>query len=675
MDEDCSRLEYWSGEIEKLEELNCKWGEKAHNAMEIKNLCIGIGSDKELLNEEFIFLQDQLKKSLKCPKSVSVDLIDKSRLIANPPPPPPPIPEDCIKATLRPIDLQAAEIILREKDDLITEKAWALFRYYEELGYWLQWVDTKAKNTAQEVLQRLGKLVEEDGWIFPYGTFSQVESTIKQLKVLTTGGVLGNSTPAQVIVFKNGTFNLTTNELEQHSPSNGATYGVAADYIKDSGCPPELKATIEKCYPPGALPIVQAIIRWLVDPTARYGQAFHIVGDSGTGKGLLIDFCRSLFPSSVTGQLLHPADLHCPEKIHQYVLGRRLLVFPDTPSALERRDGDTINLFYELVENKPVTIRKLFAGESEESQPMHCRFILGSIQALELRNGRSGYLRRTLMLHTLPRQGEPDHSLFEQLNPKCNRFDAIRAEAISWALTMSQDELNNVLDGNDPEGLLRDSAKDMAASSDALSRWADECLTVAVSANDPVAAFDWALMFECYLGWCDYNNTRYKMQRHDFVDSMRRVLGPKRCLSRTRESAAIAKSQNRGRDNLPPFDAGFRLRPGIIAQSKDALAQCKSEDFRPQGIETGGLQLIAELAQAARPAPSPEEQEPCSVAKEPCSEAAQGLLNGCGNAENSRSATDISDCGGLAQGKSGPVEFIEVNFLDKKIKKINPQHV
>ena len=55
MDEDCSRLEYWSGEIEKLEELNCKWGEKAHNAMEIKNLCISIGSDKELLNEEFIF--------------------------------------------------------------------------------------------------------------------------------------------------------------------------------------------------------------------------------------------------------------------------------------------------------------------------------------------------------------------------------------------------------------------------------------------------------------------------------------------------------------------------------------------------------------------------------------------------------------------------------------------
>ena len=113
MDEDSSRLEYWSGEIEKLKKSNRKWGESAQSAMEIKNLCIGIGSDKELLNEEFIFLQDQLKKSLKCPKSVSVDLINKSRLIANPPPPPPQIPEYRIETTPRPIDLQAAEIILR----------------------------------------------------------------------------------------------------------------------------------------------------------------------------------------------------------------------------------------------------------------------------------------------------------------------------------------------------------------------------------------------------------------------------------------------------------------------------------------------------------------------------------------------------------------------------------
>ena len=602
MDEDCSRLEYWSSEIEKLKELNCIWGEKAHNAMEIKNLCIGIGSDKELLNEEFIFLQEQLKKSLGCPKKVSVDLIDKSRLIASPPPPPPLIPEDCIEATPRPIDLQAAEIILKEKNDLITEKAWALFKYHEELGYWLRWADTKAKNEAQKALQRISTFTEKVGWIFPHGNSGQVKATIDQLKVLTTGGVLGSSTPAPVIVFCNGTYNLNTNKLEKHNPANGATYGVAADYIKDSGCPPELKAMVEKCYPEGALEIVQTIVRWAIDPTVRYGQVFHIVGDTGTGKGLLIDFIRSLFPLNVISQLLHPAELCNGDKIYQNVLGRRLLVFPDTPSALERRDGDNINLFYELVENKPVTIRKLFAGESEDSQLMHCRFIIGSIQLLELKNCRDGYLRRLLVLNTLPRQGEPDHSLLEQLNPKGSRFDEIRAEAISWALTMSQDELNNVLNGNDPEGLLRDSAKDMAANSDPLSRWVDQCL-IPSEQNLQVTKLDWDLMFECYLGWSRYNNSRHTLQRHRFPNALGTVLGPKRCLPRTKESSNDAKANNRPRQTLAQFYAGFMLIPGILSQGKDALSHPTSEDFQPTRVSSGGLEKIAILDQAIREPP------------------------------------------------------------------------
>ena len=377
---------------------------------------------------------------------------------------------------------------------------------------------------------------------------------------------------------------------------------MAAEYIKDSGCPPELKAMVENCYPEGALEIVQTIVRWAIDPTVRYGQAFHIVGDSGTGKGLLIDFIRSLFPLNVISQLLHPAELCNGDKIYQNVLGRRLLVFPDTPSALERRDGDNINLFYELVENKPVTIRKLHAGESEDSQLMHCRFIIGSIQPLELKNGRDGYLRRILMLHTLPRQGEPDHSLQEQLNPEGKRFDQIRAEAISWALTMSNEDLNNVLNGNDPEGLLRDSSKDMAANSDALSQWADQCLMPSAQ-NLKVSELDWALMFECYLGWCRYNNSRHTLQRHRFPNALRTVLGPKRCLPRAKQSASDAKANNRKRQNIPAFDAGFILIPGILSQGKDALSQPTSEDFQPTRVSSGGLEKIAMLDQAIRELP------------------------------------------------------------------------
>jgi len=206
------------------------------------------------------------------------------------------------------------------------------------------------------------------------------------------------------------------------------------------------------------------------------------------------------------------------------------------------------------------------------------------------------------MLHTLPRQGEPDHSLLEQLNPKCNRFDAIRVEAFSWALTMSQADLDNVLNGNDPEGLLRDSAKDMAANSDPLSRWVDQCL-IPSEQNLQVTKLDWDLMFECYLGWSRYNNSRHTLQRHRFPNALRTVLGPKRCLPRTKESSNDAKANNRPRQTLAQFYAGFMLIPGILSQGKDALSHPTSEDFQPTRVSSGGLEKIAMLDQAIREPP------------------------------------------------------------------------
>jgi len=93
---------------------------------------------------------------------------------------------------------------------------------------------------------------------------------------------------------------------------------------------------------------VLALICWAVDPSIRYGEAFHIIGNSGISKGLLVYFIRSLLPLKVMVQLLHPADLSGLEKPHQFVVGRRLVAFPDVPANINRRDGDSCNLSYEL---------------------------------------------------------------------------------------------------------------------------------------------------------------------------------------------------------------------------------------------------------------------------------------------------------------------------------------
>ena len=592
-------MDNWKKQIDVLEGSRCHWSGSPQDQRKISELLKGFGADPHLEPHDISYLLDQVKRHLGCPKNVSEDLVKAAIAQAFPPPP---LPDGWVEASEQPVDLQSAELLYKEHCQLIAERSWALFRYEHDQGFWGIWPDTPAKKAAQQALQRLAKHGDM-GWERPHGSANEVRATVDQLKVLTSGGPFSEAKQPAVMVFRNGTFNLKTHQLEQHSPDNGATYGLAADFIDMASCPEELQAVIDRCYPPEAEPIVRAIIRWAVDPTIRYGEAFHIVGDSGTGKGLLIDFIRSLFPPNVIGQLMHPADLSSPEKVHQYVVGNRLVAFPDVPANLNRRDGDSCNLFYELVENKPVTTRKLFAGESEESRPMHCRFILGSVRPLNFKDGRDGYLRRVITLNTLPRSGAPDTTLREQLNCSGGRFDEIRAEAISWALAMPLETVNAVLNRDDPKGLLRDAAQEAAVASDIVSQWADQCLEPSLP-DLPVTQNDWVELYDCFRLWAEYEGVRalYINRRANFIGQVRKILGPDRCLPRQTKAKYEQELDSTPVRWWPALDAGFRLRPGIVSRGLHELpgTPLAQTSFRASALREGGLAELANLPPACR---------------------------------------------------------------------------
>ena len=626
-------MDKWSNAIRQLSEDGCKWNSGIpDHVRKIKDLVQGIGADPNLEAHEIDWLIDVIKQDLSVPKGTLRHLVKEMTEQAFPPEP---LPRGYVEATGQPIDLQIAHLVLEDQGNLLGECSWSLFRYSKTDGYWGHWPDTPAKKAALVAAQRLA-VRGGDGWENPYGTASHVKAALDQLKVLTSDGPLSNDQPPAVIAFRNGTFNLKTNQLEEHSPENGATYGVAADYIPNAECPAELERVIKTCYPEGSMEIIRALIRWCIDPTIRYGEAFHIIGPSGSGKGLIIDFCRSLFPASVVGQLLHPSDLSRPEKIHQYVVGRRLIAFPDTPAMLNKSERDAINLFYELVENKPVTTRKLFAGEGEVARLMNCRFILGSVRALQFKDGRDGFLRRVIPLFTLPRSGDPDISLRDCLNPIGERFMQIRAEAISWGLAMPLSRVNAVLDRNDSDGILRSFADDAAKNSDTVSQWADDCLTSTDGSPDlVVSSDDWHNMYESYKGWCEYQgiDLRFRSKRNNFVGQVRQILGPKRCLDRKKASLDEAILLGvASREQLPRCDVGFMLRPGILAQDRhDHQLRLNYQHFRSEKIREGGLAQIAQLPQGTRRL------------------VAGGLRGGGGDSANgAQSSYALDACAGLA---------------------------
>ncbi|WP_411871779.1 hypothetical protein [Vulcanococcus limneticus] len=456
-------------------------------------------------------------------------------------------------------------------------------------GYWGPYSNHELRRWVQATLRRFYAPRAQGARI--YGSNTQVQSTIESFKTLLgQGDLLSASHQPCAIVFSNGTYDPQTGQLGGHDPVHGATYGLALPLIEGASCPLELQAVINRCYPHGAEVVIRAMIRWAVDPTIRYGQCFHLLGPSGSGKGLVIDFLRSLFPEQLNGDLLCPSLLSSPEKVHQYVLGRRLVTFPDCPTRF--RGKKRWNSFYELVENKLVTTRKLYCGESERSRRMNCRFVLASTEPFCSNDGTDGFQRRVLTLCTLPREGDQDYSLVEALLPDSDRAVQIRGEAVSWALAMPMAEVLAVLDGRDPEGLLRDAAQEVAVTSDSISLWIDACLKPAEDGPDTVVSdHDWQAMFEIFKAWCKHTCLPV-MSFQDFKHQVRQVLGPKRCLPRGKAPMPESPSGEASRrPNLPRVDAGFQLRKAL---GRD------SGTFDRLQLSSGGLAALAALPAAKR---------------------------------------------------------------------------
>lgn len=490
----------------------------------------------------------------------------------------------------KPVDLQAAEEMVSQMDGSLTSKCGSIFFYDASAGYWKVQSEVDVQSAALGVLKRMYSLDKEDKPVHKWGSVSQVKNTCQQVVIQTSQGPLREGSPAGVIVFRNGTYRCKTHELGAHRRDFGATYCIEAGYLGPNGdCPPELLRVVETCYPEGSLPIIRALVRWVVDPTSPYGRYWHIIGDSGTGKGIVLSFCQSLLPYNLQSTLKHPSDLTDNDKLYQFVFGRRLVVCADVP--VQHQKGD-VNIFLESVENKPQTPRALFGKSSEDAQPMFAKFLLASTAEMEFRggDGSSGHLRRCLFVRTNPKDpGVEDLTLDSDLNGDTEHHERVRSQAVSWALAMPDDEFHAVLADNDPNNLLRDNKRAARSRTDAISCWADECLVPSVDPHAPVGQGDLDEMFSCYREWCAATNVRNTLAQQTWVGSLRKTLGAKRTVSRWKAPA----NANGEREWQVSYFAGFQLRSGVWAGGEFAYHHAQRR--------AGGLELLGELEQAQRP--------------------------------------------------------------------------
>jgi len=422
--------------------------------------------------------------------------------------------------------------------------------------------------------------------LYKFGTKTQVGHSLETLRDELPSHPFG-TIPSPYLAFNNGTYDLVNKKLVDHSPEFGVEHLIPSDFLEDAQCPSELQRVIDTCYANGAEPILRALIRWTIDTTIPYGQMFHLVGQSGSGKGIVIDLLSALIPLHLQTRLpKHPAVLETPEKIKQFVMGRRLLLMPDIPVSAQ---GEHLGSYFELVENSPLSTRTLYIGQGSAPQRPFCRVVLASTGHLQFVDGQTGHLRRALSLVTKDPTGVQDSTLKTDLVGPDVRPELL-GEVASWALQMPRSEVLQVLAKDDPEGLLGDAAQLASVSSDPVSLFIDDCLEPhPTSPHFPVDDKCWREIYQVYLKWCKYHGHRRPRNFNTFKSQVRSHLGGGRCLGRAKEPSEVAAAENRERRNLPSYDAGFTLIYGALF-----------EDNFEEGFGKDGLWKLKQLPPAKR---------------------------------------------------------------------------
>jgi phage/plasmid-associated DNA primase len=449
----------------------------------------------------------------------------------------------------RPIDVHLSNQLL-SGEVVYGSSANSLFSYDNASGFWSRIPQDEALRMVQSEIEQVYVMDRFGRTLFPYGSSHQISSCLTALTIKASNSRLAN--PELCIAFKDQTYDCKTAQPKPHSADHGITYGIEAPLLIREDCPDAFSKAIDTCFGHEAMPVLRAWIRAIIDPTIPYGKFLLIIGNTGTGKGMLLEFIDKLLPTQCRSELLEPGDISGPDKVYQYVLGKRYVSFEDLPHRLK-----SMQLFYKLVENAEVSARKLNAS-STETAARNCRFSAAATKLPTLSDGNDGLVRRALVLTTKPRLGSPNRNLKATIVGDTAEHIQLRGEVMGWALSMERQQVIDTLYGDACSDFLDSNLEELEANADAVAHFVDECLVPATAEVTPVV---WSHFFDCFRAYCDKKGYSGKGSESHFKGRIRAKL-PHLHRSRKKESMADARAAGRDRNSrlvVPACDWGYDL--------------------------------------------------------------------------------------------------------------------
>jgi len=282
---------------------------------------------------------------------------------------------------------------------------------------------------------------------------------------------------------------------------------------------------IKSAYGEDLIEVIRAYTSMLLDPTAPYGKFVHLMGPSGSGKGTLLRLWGEMFGNDHfrSGEF---SNLSTSEGRHQYLTGAALYAVPDVGGYVQG-----LKPFYELVDNGPMTGRALFSSNAYQKL-WNCRYVVASVDHLQIENSGDGWERRCLPLPTKARTGIEDPTLGTKLAEA-------KGQIISWALAMPRDERDRLILHPSTNERVLDLKHDAAIHGDPVRAFVDMCLRPASNAQ---ATLESHQLHSCFGAFCQQHGYQgWGMSK--FVNHLRTIL-PNHYVSRRRATASV--DANRG---------------------------------------------------------------------------------------------------------------------------------
>lgn len=497
----------------------------------------------------------------------------------------------------KPLAVHASGLVREQRDPLLRRinADEVLFRYDPDGGFWRRMNDFETRRLVRPLIERCyeagrdanGNLTQR----FKYGSSAHVSDVCTALAETTDEGNPAES--RHFLTFANGTVDLRTMELQQFSPDHGTTHHLAVDLKLTDECPMALQHVINTCYGEEATDRIRAFLRWVVDLSMPWEMLFYFLGQSRSGKGILLELAESLLPQEFTSSLKDPAVLATPEKVGQYVEGKRLVVFPEVKPNVGK-DRDWSNLL-QLASHSRVSTRRLHASDS--ANLVHdARLVLAGVDVPDLgKDSTQGLAQRARYMRTLPRKGDPDPTLKEDLIGNTPEHAAIRGKVIGWALSMDREHAIAALN----DETFKEARVELQAYSDPVSLFIDQCLE---PADRLVTATDRQLLLRGFRAWCEVTASNFAHRaytEHTLTGQIRKVLP---ATHRPRSTFTAAECEARGLDpkskrKSPAFDWGYKLRDGLVRAHPDSYRHPHDLEMNASKRGEGGLTAILEAVQ------------------------------------------------------------------------------